>query len=97
MDHCSPKILKTSNDGLFDKNSGPRPSFSKVVGRKLTGDPSVDVNLRGGMQFGSDSVVTPNPNFVNFRIASVNATDRLGSVSATTTIFGRPTSSSDWF
>ena len=48
------------------------------------------------MQFGSDSVVTPNPNFVNFRIASVNATDRLGLVSATTTILGRPTLSSDW-
>ena len=46
------------------------------------------------MHFGSDSVVTPNPNFVNFRVASVNATDELGLVSATTTRFRRPTSSS---
>ena len=44
--------LKTSINGLLDKNSGPRTSFSKVVGSEVTGDPRVDVNLRGGMQSG---------------------------------------------
>ena len=48
------------------------------------------------MKLGSDSVVTPNPNFVNFKVASVNATDELGSVSVIITIFGRPISRSDW-
>ena len=77
--------LKTFIDGLFDKDRGPRPSSSKVVGSEAMGDPRVDVNSRGGMHFGSDSVVTTNTNLVNFRVAFVNATDKLGSVSATTT------------
>ena len=60
------------------------------------GNPRVNINLQGGMYFGSDSIVTPNPNFVNFGVTSINASDELGSVSATTTRFGRPTSSLDW-
>ena len=56
--------LKTSMGGPFDKNSGPRPGFSKVVGNVVMGDPRVDVNSRCGMQFGSDSFLTPNSNFL---------------------------------
>ena len=70
--------LKTFIDELFDKNSGPRPSFSRVIGSELMGDPRVNVNLCIGMHFGSDSIVTQNPNFVNCGVASVNATDKLG-------------------
>ena len=88
--------LKMSINGLFDKNSVPRPSFSKVVVSKVTGDPRVDVNSRGGMHFGSDSVVTRNPNFGSFGVASVNTTDELGLFSASTTRVRRLTSSSDW-
>ena len=54
----------------------------------------VDVNLRGGTNFGSYSFITPNPNFVNFGIASVNATENLGSVSVATTRVERPISCS---
>ena len=56
----------------------------------------VDVNSLSGMNFKSDTVVTPNPNFVNFRIASVNTTDKLGSVSVPTTRVGKPTKISNW-
>ena len=47
------------------------------------------------MNFGSDAIVTPNPNFVNFGLASVNKMDKLGSVSVPTTRVRRPTSNSD--
>ena len=48
------------------------------------------------MNFGSDTVVTPNPKFVKFGLASVNTTDKLGSISVPTTRVGSPTNSSDW-
>ena len=48
------------------------------------------------MNFGSDLVVTQNQNFVNFGLASVNTTDKLGSVSIPTARVGRPKNSSDW-
>ena len=88
--------VKTSINGIFDENSGPRPSFSKLVICKVTGDPRVDVNSRGGMNFRSNTVVTPNPNFVNFRLVSVNTTGKVGYVSVPTTRVGRPTNISDW-
>ena len=88
--------LKTFIDELFDKNSGPRPSFSRVIGSELMGDPRVNVNLCIGMHFGSDFVIIPNPNSVNFGVASVNAKDKLESVSATTTRVGSSTIISKW-
>ena len=88
--------LKTYINGLFDKNRGPITSFSTVAGSEVTGGPRVNVNLHGEMHFGSDSVVTPNPNFMNFGVASVNTTDELESVSATTTRVRRPASSLEW-
>ena len=56
----------------------------------------VDVNSCGGMNFGSDSFVTPNLKFINFGVVSVNATDKLESVSTTAAIVGRPISRSKW-
>ena len=91
----APKI-KTSINAFLYKNSGRRPSFSKVVRFNVRGDPRVYVNSHGGMNFGSDSVVTSNPNFVNFGVASINATDKLGYVIVATTRVRRPTSRSYW-
>ena len=48
------------------------------------------------MNFGSNVLFNPNPNFINLGIASANKTDKLGSVSVPTTRVGRPTSSFDW-
>ena len=60
------------------------------------GDTRVEVNWIGGMNFWSISVVTPNPKILNFGVASVNTTDKLGSVGIATTRVGRPTSSLEW-
>ena len=87
--------LKTTINSFFGENSGPRPSFSKVVGCKVTRDPRVDINLRGGMNFGSDSAITQNSNFVNFSIVSVNKTGKLGFASVATTRIGGPINFSD--
>ena len=43
------------------------------------------------MNFGSDSVITPNLNFMKFGVASVNAMYKLGYVSVPKTRVGRPT------
>ena len=87
---------KTSIDEFLVENRGPRPIFRKLVGCKVTADPRFDVNSYGGMNSGSDAVVTPNPNFMNFGIASVNITDKIGSVRLPATRVERPTEISDW-
>ena len=67
------------------------PFFSKVVGCKYAVDSSVDVNSRCGMNFGSNAVLTLNPNLIDLGIVSVNTTDTLGSGSVPTTRFVLPT------
>ena len=47
------------------------------------------------MNFGRNAVFTPNLNFVNLGIASVNTKDKIGSVSVATTRVGRPNSRSE--
>ena len=79
------KKLKTPINVIFDENSGPRSSLSKLVGCKVTGDTRVDVKSPVVIIFGSNSVVTPNPNFVSFGSASVNSKDKLGSINVPTT------------
>ena len=59
-------------------------------------DSRVDVKLRCGMNLGSNVVFTPNPNFINLMLASINTTDKLGSSSIPTTRVGRSTISSNW-
>ena len=89
--HVSPqwirnaKKLKTSIDGCFAEDRGIKPIFSKVVGCNFAFDFSADINLRCGMNFRSNDVLTQNPNFINLGIASVNTTDKLGYVSVPTT------------
>ena len=48
------------------------------------------------MNSGSNVVFAQNPNFISLGIASVNTTDKLGSISNPTTRFRRSTRSSDW-
>ena len=88
--------LKASINGFFAEDRGPTPIFSKVVGWKFTEDSSSDVNSRCGVNFGSDTVFTQNPNFVNFGLASINTTDKLESFSVPTTRVGGPNNSSNW-
>ena len=48
------------------------------------------------MNFASDTVLSESPNFMDFRMLSVNTTDELGSVFVPTTIIRRPMDGFDW-
>ena len=48
------------------------------------------------MNFRSDTVLSENPNFMNFGLSPVNTTDKLGSVIAPTIRVGITTNFSDW-
>ena len=90
------KKLKTSIDECFAEDRGLKPVCSKVFGCKFADDYRVNVYSWCGMNSGINAVFTPNPNFINLEIASVNTTDKLGYVSVPTTRARRPTSRSGW-
>ena len=48
------------------------------------------------MCFGSDTVLSESPNFMDFGLSYVNTTDELGSVFVPTTRIGRPTDGPNW-
>ena len=48
------------------------------------------------MNFGSDTVLSECPNFMDFGMSSVNTTDELGYVFVPTTRNGRPVDVSNW-
>ena len=48
------------------------------------------------MDFGSDTVLSESPNFMDFGLSSVNTTDELGSVSAPTTRIVRTEYAFNW-
>ena len=65
------------------------PGWSKVIGSKTFTNDSSDVYVRGQMNFGSDTVLSESPDFMDFGLSSVNTTDELGSVFVPTTNVGR--------
>ena len=79
-----------------DKHRYPTPGWSKIVGSKVVTDKSANVYARGRMNFKSDTVLSENPNFINFRLSPVNTTDKLGSVIVPTTRVGSPINGSYW-
>ena len=83
-------------NGFFDKHRDPTPVISKVVGCKITDNSIADVNSLCQMNLRSDTVFTQNPNFVNFGLATVNTTDKLGSISVPTTRVRRIKNGSNW-
>ena len=66
-------------------------SWSKVIGGKKFTNKSADVYARGEMNFGSDTVLSEIPNFMDFDLSSANTTDELGSIFVPNDIIGRPT------
>ena len=62
----------------------------KIIGSKVVTKKSADVYVRGQMNFGSDTVFSKNPNFINFGMSPINTTDKLRSVIFPTTRVGRP-------
>ena len=92
------------NSELFDvsihrypaKHMDPTPGWSKIIGNKVVINKSTDVYACRRMNFGNATVISNNPNFMNFGLSPVNTRDTLGSVILPTTRVGRPTNGSNW-
>ena len=65
-------------------------SCSRVIGRKTFTNKISDVYARSQMDFGSVTVLSESPNFMDFGLSSVNTTDEIRSVFVPATRIGRP-------
>ena len=90
------KLLDASINQFPSKNRDPTPGWSKISSIKVVNNKTADVYARSRMNFGSDTVLSKNPNFMNFGLSPVNTADKLGSVIIPKTRVGRPTNVSDW-
>ena len=90
------KPLKSSININPDKHRDTMPSWSKVIGSKTFTNESADVYVHVRMNFGSDTVLSKIPNFMDFGLSSVSTTDELGSVFISTIRSGRQTNGSNW-
>ena len=77
-----------------EKHRDPTPGWSKIIGSKVVTHESADVYVCIRMNFGSDTVLSKNTNFMNFGLSPVNTTDKLGSVIVPTTRVRMPTNGS---
>ena len=87
--------FKTSINQSSPEHGHPTPIFSKVIGRKTVHDKSADVYARKRMEFGSNSVVSESPNFMDFGLSPANTPDKLKYVIFPTTRFGILTKASN--
>ena len=78
------------------KHRDPTPIWSKIISSKVITDEIADVYARSPVDFGSDTVLSKNPNFINFGLSPVNTTDKLGSVIIPTTRVGKPVNGYNW-
>ena len=90
------QILNTSINRNSTKNEDPTPTFSNVIGRKISDASSADIHLRCRVNFTHDAVVTKIPNFMNLGLSDVHTLDEIGSFSIPATIIGNPTNGSNW-
>ena len=58
--------------------------FIKVIGPKTVPEESSDAYARKRMDFGSNSVISESPNFMDFRLSPANTSDKLKSVISST-------------
>ena len=72
------------------KNGYPTPTFSKVIGRKLSNNPSADIYLRCQMNFTRDAIINKSPNFMNLGLSAVNTSNELRPFSILTIRTGSP-------
>ena len=89
------KPLDASVNIIPAKHWYPKPSWGMLIGRKTFTNESTDVYERGQMNFGSDTVLSKSPNFMDFGLSSVNTMDELRSVFVPTIRIGRPTDGSN--
>ena len=90
------KPLDASINQFTVEHRNPKPGWSRITGRKSVINKSSDVYARSPMNFGSDIILSENPNFMNFGRLCVNTTDELGSVLVSTSKVRRPTNGSNW-
>ena len=88
--------LDDSINQFLVEHRDPTPGCIKIIGSKAVNNESVNVYARRRINFGSYTVLSKNPNFINFGLLPVNTTDKLRSVIFPTTIAGRPTNGSEW-
>ena len=90
------KPLDASINRFMAKHTEPTPSLSNINGRKAVTNKRSDVYTRRWMKFGSDTLFSKNPNFMNFGLSPVNTTNKLGSIIVPTTRVWRPTNGYWW-
>ena len=83
--------LDTSINGIYAEHRDPAPTWSKVIGCKLSNKSSADCYSRCRTNLTRDAVLTESPNFTNLGFFPVHTSDELGSVFIPTTRIGRPT------
>ena len=88
--------LHTLINGISAEHRDPEPTFSNVMGCKLSKQCRADVYLRCRMNFTCDAILTKSPNFMNLGILSVYASDDLGSFTIPATIIRRTINRSKW-
>ena len=82
--------------GFLDVNGNSTSIFSKVIGVETVPGESDDINLRGGMNFAINSVLSESPNFVDLGLSPANAADKLKSVFAPSTRVEGLKDNSNW-
>ena len=90
------QLFHTSINGNYAEHGDPAPTFSKVIGRKLSDDSSANIYLRCRMNFTRDTVLTKIPNFMNLGLSSVHTSDEIGSFSIPATRTRSPIYGSNW-
>ena len=72
------------------------PVFGKVVVPKTVPNEISNIYTRKRMDFGSNSVVTKSPNFMDLSLSPANTTDKLKSIISPATRVERLTNGSNW-
>ena len=86
----------TSIHGNSSEQGDPAPTFSKVIGRKISNYSRYDIYSRCRMKFTLGSVLTKIPNFMNLGLSSIHTSDELRPFNIPATIIGRPIDGFNW-
>ena len=76
------EILYSSINRFPDEHRDSTPGWSKIIGGKVVTNKIANVYTRIRMNFGSDTVLSKNSNFMDFGLSPFNTTDKLGSIIA---------------
>ena len=92
----STEALGAPINGFSAVNGHSTYLFSKLIGVETVPGESANVNLRGGMDFASNSVLGEIPNLVDLGLSPANAADKIKSVFVPATRVEGLTDNSDW-